>query len=74
MLLFQYFKSVGSKWESSEINFLEAFLQRHPPPNPISNEHWRNLASSMNETFGTSRTGLLKDSCTEHLALTLNII
>ena len=64
--MFLCFQSVGSKWEKTEIDFLKTYIEHNPPPNPISNEYWRTLASNLNETFGTSRTGLLNDVQSEY--------
>lgn len=36
---------------------LRGYTRAHPPPNPIPNSYWKELASDMNKELHTSRTG-----------------
>lgn len=50
-------QSSGSRWNEKEKTFLKEYTRAHPPPNPIPNSYWKELASDMNKEMHTSRTG-----------------
>lgn len=50
-------QSSGSRWNEKEKTFLKGYTRAHPPPNPIPNSYWKELASDMNKELHTSRTG-----------------